>query len=87
MIRSNGRRVLFPITWLVRMRESGTLTTLRPVWQARALIKEVFPVPGGPCSRSPSLWGYPLMAYLPVHCQQCNTKSEREEGQRWERML
>mmetsp|Transcript_14742 Transcript_14742/g.46375 ORF Transcript_14742/g.46375 Transcript_14742/m.46375 type:complete len:239 (+) Transcript_14742:366-1082(+) len=41
----------------VSRRARGTFTIERCVWCARALIMEVLPVPGGPWSRSPSLWG------------------------------
>ena len=42
-------------SWLVLIRPSGTETTLRPVYCASALMSDVLPVPGGPCSSSPSL--------------------------------
>mmetsp|Transcript_13788 Transcript_13788/g.41010 ORF Transcript_13788/g.41010 Transcript_13788/m.41010 type:complete len:252 (+) Transcript_13788:170-925(+) len=41
----------------VWMRASGTLTMFRFVWCANALIIEVLPVPGGPCSNKPNLCG------------------------------
>mmetsp|Transcript_18463 Transcript_18463/g.52764 ORF Transcript_18463/g.52764 Transcript_18463/m.52764 type:complete len:439 (-) Transcript_18463:1042-2358(-) len=51
---------------LVETLESGTLMMDRPVWCASALMRLVLPVPGGPCSITPSLCGYPAMEYLPV---------------------
>mmetsp|Transcript_16244 Transcript_16244/g.47687 ORF Transcript_16244/g.47687 Transcript_16244/m.47687 type:complete len:326 (+) Transcript_16244:361-1338(+) len=42
---------------LVRIRERGTLTMERPVCWARALMRLVLPVPGGPWRSRPSLWG------------------------------
>ena len=42
-------------SWLVEMRARGTLTIERPVCCASALMSDVLPVPGGPCSSSPSL--------------------------------
>ena len=53
-------------SWLVVMRASGTFTIERPVCCANALIKLVLPVPGGPCSNTPSFFGEPLTANLPV---------------------
>ena len=53
-------------SWFVSMRASGMETTLRPVCCAMALMRDVFPVPGGPCSSRPSLCGNPLILYLPV---------------------
>mmetsp|Transcript_21343 Transcript_21343/g.36354 ORF Transcript_21343/g.36354 Transcript_21343/m.36354 type:complete len:208 (+) Transcript_21343:681-1304(+) len=51
---------------LVEILARETLTMDRPVYWARALIMLVLPVPGGPWRSNPSLWGYPLIAYLPV---------------------
>lgn len=50
-------------TWLVLICESGMEMMERSVCCARALMRDVLPVPGGPCSSSPSLWPYPGMAY------------------------
>mmetsp|Transcript_24380 Transcript_24380/g.54978 ORF Transcript_24380/g.54978 Transcript_24380/m.54978 type:complete len:223 (-) Transcript_24380:746-1414(-) len=58
-------------SWLVVIRAKGTFTMCRFVCCASALMSEVLPVPGGPCSRSPSLWGYPGMAYFPVLFLKC----------------
>mmetsp|Transcript_68781 Transcript_68781/g.135156 ORF Transcript_68781/g.135156 Transcript_68781/m.135156 type:complete len:266 (-) Transcript_68781:951-1748(-) len=44
-------------SWLVVILAKGTFTMDRFVCCARALISEVFPVPGGPCSKRPSLCG------------------------------
>mmetsp|Transcript_36517 Transcript_36517/g.102959 ORF Transcript_36517/g.102959 Transcript_36517/m.102959 type:complete len:354 (+) Transcript_36517:265-1326(+) len=44
-------------SWFVLMRASGTFTMERPVCWAMALMRLVLPVPGGPCSKSPSLCG------------------------------
>ncbi len=46
-----------PPTWLVLIRPSGTWMMWRRVLHAIALMRLVFPVPGGPWSSSPSLWG------------------------------
>ena len=46
-----------PRAWLVLTRDRGMDTTDRPVCCASALMKEVLPVPGGPCIRKPSFWG------------------------------
>mmetsp|Transcript_17643 Transcript_17643/g.38051 ORF Transcript_17643/g.38051 Transcript_17643/m.38051 type:complete len:293 (+) Transcript_17643:1114-1992(+) len=54
--------------WFVLIRARGMLMIDRPVCCARALIKEVFPVPGGPWRSSPSLCGYPSTPYLPAFC-------------------
>ena len=58
-------------SWFVVMRASGTFTIERPVCCANALINDVLPVPGGPCSSSPNLCGYPCTAYLPVRLTKC----------------
>mmetsp|Transcript_4075 Transcript_4075/g.6226 ORF Transcript_4075/g.6226 Transcript_4075/m.6226 type:complete len:241 (-) Transcript_4075:54-776(-) len=51
---------------LVEILAKGTLTIDLPVSWAKALIIDVFPVPGGPCNNNPNLFGYPLIAYFPV---------------------
>ena len=46
--------------------DSLMLTTWRRVLLAMALISDVLPVPGGPCSNTPSFFGEPLTANRPV---------------------
>ena len=53
-------------SWFVLMRPSGIETIERSNRAARALISDVLPVPGGPCSNTPSFFGEPLTANLPV---------------------
>ena len=53
-------------SWFVLMRPSGIGAIERSNRAARALISDVLPVPGGPCSNTPSFFGEPLTANLPV---------------------
>merc|ERR1719359_1512405 len=53
-------------SWFVLMRPSGIETMDRSNRAARALISDVLPVPGGPCSNTPSFFGEPLTANRPV---------------------
>mmetsp|Transcript_22399 Transcript_22399/g.38265 ORF Transcript_22399/g.38265 Transcript_22399/m.38265 type:complete len:210 (+) Transcript_22399:1022-1651(+) len=79
MMSSNVRRVVLSLpttsrarsyitfcsAWLVSICASDTLMIERPVCSASALISDVLPVPGGPCSSRPILCGKPPTAYLP----------------------
>jgi hypothetical protein len=59
----------------------------RPVCAASALMSDVLPVPGGPCSRKPSFWGYPGMANLPRPWVKASRRSSRAALSGWKRLV